>query len=216
MQITALPRADLLQNSLFFQRQKRTQNPQCTMSLEPFCTGRWASFYPHLRKYRIFLNLVKRFQSIHHPRLIPLSFILPLCNSIYSSLSSFSSPLLCLLVFFSLSILTAFLFLCPFLCHSSHLSNFNLQFLDCLFSYSVSVASLLSLSTSDRNVLFPLMLFLFLLHCQCIFGGAQRALNWHRPNGSQKTCLELARKKKRKKERRSWSKSGGYKKSSVI
>lgn len=108
-----------------FQRQKRSQRLQCTMSSEPSCTGRWASSYQHQSEYlscdhfSSFSHLLPSHFSPSPP--VPLFTFLRVFLSILSHL--FSSPLS---LFFSL--LTTFLFIWPFFCRFFSPSNPNHQF----------------------------------------------------------------------------------------
>lgn len=130
---------DQLQNCLF-QRRRRTQSPQCTMSSEPSCTGHWASSYLHQSEYLSWDLLYNSSSSL------PVLFITFLCLFFNTFFNNFSYPLYSLFIFFPrfnshyLSISVPFLLFWLF-----SLSNSNLQFSICLLSYSVCIASLLCL-----------------------------------------------------------------------
>lgn len=100
-----------------FQRQRRIRSPQCTMSSEPSCTGRWASSYLHQSEY-LSCDLLSNYHLIIlHLLLLSLTFM-HLCLILYLTTvhlpcSLFFSILCFHFLYFSISV--------PFLLSASSL-----------------------------------------------------------------------------------------------
>lgn len=137
------------------------------MSSEPSCTGRWVPFYRHQSEY--FSCLLTNY-SYFYNHVSPTPFLV-LSFTFLSVLppTTFNLPCLCF-SFFLVPLLTAFLFLCPFIRHFFSLSISTLQNIIC---FKTNVLDLQKIH----------FLVFFLLHCLCIFGSVQWALTGCWPNG---------------------------------
>lgn len=108
-----------------FQRQRQNHWQPCTMSSEPYCTGRWASSYLHQSEFFMWsTNWSYIFKLLNYSSpstLFPvLSFTFP---HLFFPQYLLWQHVISLVFFFLVSIPTTFLFLCPFLFCVFSLSN---------------------------------------------------------------------------------------------
>lgn len=115
-------------NIFVFQRQRQTLSLHCTMSLERYCTGRWATSYLRQSEYSSVV-ILQIFQIKSYCRLLSVSSLIPSCTS--TSVLSFNT-------FWQLfsSLVVVFIYLFPF----------SLPFYFCALSSVVSYVYLIPTS----------------------------------------------------------------------